>query len=84
MWAITFTHRARKDFLPLEKGVQERIAKKLDSAKSNPKAAFESLSNAEYFKLRIGDYRVVATMDNEKNEITIHRIGHRKNIYGKI
>ncbi|MFB2835159.1 type II toxin-antitoxin system RelE family toxin [Floridanema evergladense] len=34
------------------------------------------------FKLRVGDYRVVYTFSTESRIITIHRIGHRSEIYG--
>ncbi len=84
MWKITFTYKARKDFLSLEKSIQNRIVKKFESAKSNTATAFGSLTNSEYFKLRIGDYRALAILVHEKNEIMVHRIGHRKNIYDRI
>ncbi len=35
-----------------------------------------------YRKLRVGDYRVIYKM--EENEITILKIGHRKEVYKKI
>jgi len=32
-------------------------------------------------RLRVGDYRVIFTIDHEKKIVTINAIGHRKNIY---
>ncbi|HIH09221.1 MAG TPA: type II toxin-antitoxin system RelE/ParE family toxin [Candidatus Diapherotrites archaeon] len=84
MWQIIFTHKARKDFLSLEKQSQQRIAKKLDGAKANPEKEFEALADCDYSKTRVGDYRIIAMLDFEKKEVTVHRIGHRKNIYDKL
>ena len=35
------------------------------------------------FKLRIGDWRVIADIIREKEAIIILKVGHRKNIYDK-
>ena len=34
-----------------------------------------------YFKLRIGDYRVIYSINYSSKILTIHQIGHRKEIY---
>jgi mRNA interferase RelE/StbE len=44
---------------------------------------FEKLVEAKGFKLRIGDYRVVADIIREKDAIIILKVGHRKNIYDR-
>ncbi|MEO0933056.1 MAG: type II toxin-antitoxin system RelE/ParE family toxin [Cyanobacteria bacterium J06641_2] len=36
---------------------------------------------ANFYKLRVGDYRVLYTFSNEPNIIIIHQIGHRSEIY---
>jgi mRNA interferase RelE/StbE len=54
------------------------------STKEDPFHLFEKLTKRELYKLRVGEYRVIAEIN--KNEITILvlLIGHRKNIYDKI
>ena len=34
-----------------------------------------------YFKLRIGDYRVIYSINQSQKIITIHETGHRREIY---
>ena len=34
-----------------------------------------------YFKLRVGDYRVIYTMDRENRLLVIEDVGHRRDIY---
>ena len=81
MWQLLFTARARKDLLSLEKPVAERIISKLEQASADPQKAFSKLSGFQYYKLRIGDYRAIADIDDNSKRIEITLIGHRKNIY---
>lgn len=34
-----------------------------------------------YFKLRVGDYRVIYTVDREDRVLVIEDVGHRRDIY---
>ncbi|MDJ0737498.1 MAG: type II toxin-antitoxin system RelE/ParE family toxin [Nostocaceae cyanobacterium] len=45
----------------------------------SPQALSADLSGL--FKLRVGDYRVIYSFDTEVQLITIHQIGHRRDIY---
>lgn len=63
---------------------KERIFKKITSAKEKPHHYFEKLKNRDEYKLRIGDYRVIADIDDNSKIIKILIIMHRKNIYKKI
>ncbi|WP_414624163.1 type II toxin-antitoxin system RelE family toxin [Calothrix sp. CCY 0018] len=36
---------------------------------------------ADFYKLRVGDYRVLYRFSNEPNIIIIHQVGHRREIY---
>lgn len=33
------------------------------------------------FKLRVGDFRVVYSVNEEEKRITVHMVGHRREIY---
>ena len=71
------------DFLnKLPKDIKERIFRKIIQSKENPFHYFERLAKKETYKLRIGDYRIIADINN--NQIRIVLIGHRKNIYNKL
>jgi mRNA interferase RelE/StbE len=39
------------------------------------------LSGREAWRIRIGDYRVIYTIDDAKKEAVIYAIGHRREIY---
>lgn len=72
--AIDFLNKAEKD-------LAKRIWNKIMSTKENPHHFFERLKGRKDYKLRIGNYRVIADLDDNKRRIKITLIGHRKNIY---
>lgn len=70
------------DFLnTLPKELKERIFNKIISTKENPLHFFERLVGKTEYKLRVGDYRVIADIDPFSRKITIILVGHRKNVY---
>ncbi len=84
MYELIFD-RESIDFLEkLEKKDAKRIWNKIQSAKENPFHFFIRLTDRADYKLRVGDYRVIADIDKHKKKIEIRFIGHRKNIYDNI
>ncbi|MCA9417537.1 MAG: type II toxin-antitoxin system RelE/ParE family toxin, partial [Candidatus Omnitrophica bacterium] len=47
---------------------------------SHPSGA-RKLSGSPYFRLRVGDYRIVYSVDENAREIVIQSVGHRRDIY---
>lgn len=80
-YEIRWDKKAHEYLLSLTKEDVVRIVKKLDQAKLLPEHYFESLENVEARKLRVGDYRLIADIDNTNKIIYIRFVGHRKNIY---
>ncbi|MBI2670759.1 type II toxin-antitoxin system RelE/ParE family toxin [Candidatus Woesearchaeota archaeon] len=83
MYDIVFTNKAEREFKKLEKNIQERIVSSLERCRLRPESHFERLVGDKGFKLRVGDYRVIADIIHDKIIILILKVGHRKNIYDK-
>lgn len=67
MYKIIFDDKAIEQLEKFPKLLQERIFKKLQSTKENPRRFFEKLEGRSEYKLRVGDYRVIADIIDEKN-----------------
>ena len=39
------------------------------------------LQNSEFYRIRQGDFRIIFSLDEEKNKIVILAISHRKDAY---
>ena len=81
MYDIKFTNKANKQFLNLEKNIQERIGSVLERIKIRPERFVERLVGMEGYKLRVGDYRLILDIQRNKLVILVLRLGHRRNVY---
>ena len=81
MYDIIFDKEALRDLNKLDRVIKERIWSKLQECKQDPFHFFEKLSDMDGFKLRIGDWRVIADLDRAGMIIKVLKVGHRKNIY---
>ena len=84
MYDIIFDEEAIDFLEKLPAQVKERIFNKIISTKENPLHFFERLEGRTDYKLRIGDYRAIADIEQNDKKIKVTRIGHRKNIYKEI
>ncbi len=72
---------AKKQFKKLSKDIQERIVIILRRCKIRPHAYVKKLSGNKYFRLRVGEYRVIVDIQDNEFRIFIIEMAHRKNIY---
>ena len=83
-WEVIYSARADKDLAHLDYIVKKGVLAKIRQAKENPYHFFVRLVELPYYKLRVGNCRVIADLQNEVNIIAILHVGHRKNIYRNI
>jgi mRNA interferase RelE/StbE len=83
-YSVELTAEALVNQEKLIQAVRERIGNKINWLAEN----FEQITPmplsanlAGFFKLRVGDYRVIYTFNEELMVITIHQVGHRREIY---
>lgn len=84
MFEIKFDEKVIDFLNKLPNDIKSRIFNKITSIKENPFHYFERLKGRSDYKLRIGDYRVIADIDSNKRIINITFAGHRKNVYDKV
>ena len=83
-WQITFADRAKKQLLLLDIQMQKRIQQAInEKLLKNPYNHLESLDGnfKNYYKFRVGDYRLICEKDGEKFIIIVIKIKHRKEVY---
>ena len=81
VYEVIFSEKAESQLKKLEKNIQERILSVLERIRIRPELYAVKLIGDPGYKLRIGDYRVILDIDNNKLIILVIKIGHRKNIY---
>ena len=81
MFSVIILPKAEKQLLKLEKQTIEIILKKIYSIKEEPPHYVERLKDLPSWKLRVGDFRVILSINTGEKKIFIEKIGHRKEIY---
>ncbi len=84
MYEVIFDEEAIDFLNKLPNDIKKRIFSKITSTKQDPFHYFEKLTKKTGYKLRVGDYRVIADINRNNKKIEVTVIGHRKNIYKKI
>lgn len=83
MYKITFSRQADKALRRMPRNIATNIAKKIRQLAINPKKMknVKRLTNHHGYRLRIGDWRVVYTIN--ENEVLIHvvKIKSRGEVY---
>jgi mRNA interferase RelE/StbE len=82
---IKFSERARKQFKKLDVQTRNRIALAIKLLAINPfPPKAKRVVGFDYWRIRIGDYRVVYEIIDQELVILVVRIGHRKNVYDQL
>ena len=83
-WLAEFLPEAGKDIASLEPKIRARIIEKLDWFSNNFDEAIPIPLVGEYrqfYKLRVGDWRVFYKTDYSKKVLVVCHINHRSRVY---
>jgi mRNA interferase RelE/StbE len=82
-WSYEATPPARRDLKRLDPPVQRRILDALDRFVADPRSGDVRKLNATQWRLRIGDWRVRFSFDDERQVIIILRVLPRGRAYDR-
>jgi mRNA interferase RelE/StbE len=84
IYQLRILDAAARELAALDRQVASRVAKRvrwlaenLDSIKPQPLSGELS----DFYKLRVGDYRVVYQILTREQTVVVHAIGHRREVY---
>lgn len=86
-WRVEFEDAALKELAKLDKPVARRILAFLRervAALDDPRSVGEALKGSklgEFWKYRVGDYRIVAHIEDEALRILVLKVGNRREVY---
>lgn len=73
---------ADKAVAKLPKPVRARIAEQLASLANNPRPnGSVKLKDQNSYRVRVGDYRIIYTIEDKKLVVLVIEVGHRRDIY---
>ncbi len=86
-WRIEFSDSAAKQLRKLDQQTARRILKFLQeriAPLDDPRSIGEALRGKElgdFWKYRLGDWRIIANLDDGVMVITVIRLGNRREVY---
>lgn len=82
-YEITLASSAEKEINSLSKSIQKRVEKAIDSLKINPRphGVVKLKGRKDIYRIRVGDYRVIYTIDDKKHLVDVSYVRHRSKAY---
>ncbi|MBN2458602.1 type II toxin-antitoxin system RelE/ParE family toxin [Candidatus Woesearchaeota archaeon] len=81
MYTLAYTDQFLKQIRKLDKNTQKRIISTLERIRVRPYPHVKKLVGSPYFRLRVGDYRVILDIKENKLIIYVIEVGHRRDVY---
>ena len=80
---LDFKPSVEKDFRSIPRGMASRVWAKIEALASDPLPTGSiKLSGSESLhRIRVGDYRIVYSLDIDAREVLIHYVRHRREAY---
>lgn len=86
-WRLEFANTALRELDKLDRQAARRILAFLHDrviVNGDPRSAGQALKGSElgeFWKYRLGDYRVIAAIEDHALRILVVRVGNRKDVY---
>ena len=81
-YTVEIVPKAEKEFLKLLEVVKSRVRKKIFLLEDNPRPfGSKKLKETAYYRIRIGDFRMVYSIHDNIKIVKILSVAHRKDVY---
>lgn len=81
-YTVTIKRSAEREMAALPEKVFDRVTDTIIALESNPrKSGSKKLRGSTHYRIRVGDYRVLYTIDDKNHGVEIIAVGHRKEVY---
>ena len=82
-YALTFRPAALRALRKLDRQIAERIKAATEALRDDPRPSGAKMLTGSHglWRIRIGDYRVVYTIDDQQRIVRVAAAGHRRDVY---
>jgi len=81
-YTVEIKRSAEREMNRLPEVFHSRIGEKILALEGEPRpSGSRKLEGGEGYRLRVGDYRVLYTIDDQKQRVLIYSIAHRREAY---
>ena len=85
-WNLEFARQANREFDRLAVAIQRRLRRRIDQLSDDPlPSSARKLSGFEsYYRIRVGDYRVIYEIVQERGVVMVVAVQHRSRAYRRL
>jgi len=81
-YTVLVSPRARRELDELSTQLYQRITSKLIDLENDPRPpGCVKLTGREGWRVRVGDYRILYSIDDSNRVVLVEHIGHRSDVY---
>ena len=81
-YSLRIKRSAEKDMDRLPPAIFDRIAETILALEAEPRPqGSRKLRGAEEYRVRVGSYRILYTIDDDTRTVEVVAVGHRRDIY---
>ncbi len=82
-YVVTFARSARRELEGFPRSVVTRVVTRIESLGISPRPAGcrKLQGTGAFYRIRIGDYRVIYSVDDEKRVVDVVAVRHRSDAY---
>lgn len=84
-YEVIFHRGALREFDKLPAAAQQRIGEVVDALAEDPRPqGAAKVAGADAYRIRVGDYRAVYAVKDDRLVVLVVKVGHRKDVYTDI
>lgn len=84
-WSIELTEKCDREFQKLDKSIQQQIKRFFENIikSPNPRVKGSALKGnlRQYWRYRVGDYRILCRIEDTVLLILLMKVAHRRDVY---
>jgi len=81
-YSIIVEAPAERELRRLRNPIHQRISRAIDDLADNPRpAGCRKMQGQDAWRIRVGDYRIIYEIHDDKVLVIVIRIGHRSDVY---
>lgn len=82
LYRVEITKSAAKAIQSLPPSARRRVTERLRDLAADPRPnGVRKLQGRDGYRVRVGDYRVIYTVQDDVVLVTVIRVGHRRDVY---
>jgi len=80
-WTAIWSDNAKKEIKRLSHDIQKRILDKTEDVEENPFQYLEKMTGQPFYKYRVGNYRIIVDVVNDKLILYLLKVKKRSRVY---